>query len=288
MDRYRRLPKQFRQLLSIVASEIDTSSGDYEPGSIEHQLYLLGHINPTDLLKKEWLHRLFCYHRKKNKRITFRGCFKDSDNVRVLSGRLGHRSVVVKWLHHRRRSIQYEIDCYRRLESLGCSLPWFSTKYRFWGHRVLVMERLDPIGPYDDELKIGQAVIDQLQYIHTFGVHCDIKPGNIMKRGDTYYLIDFGGMATQPLGIGYYRWTWTPKWSSQEPHEKKQVAIPQTDLIELGYVMRAIQNWRLSHRRDDGDFRTGYKGKLLAYMEAVKRLEPGKPVNYQALRALLG
>ena len=149
------------------------------------------------------------------------------------------------------------------------------------------MEKLFPITKDDNEFEVALEVMKQLVYLHQFGIHNDIKPGNIMKRivngKPKYLLIDYGGVATQRLSYGFKRWIWSPKWTSQELHGKNQVTTAKNDFIELVYTMKTIQNMRNGedkrHRRNkDGEeednIRTGFVGRLAKLHDRVEQVNP--------------
>ena len=136
------------------------------------------------------------------------------------------------------------------------------------------MEKLQKLNSSDDPYMVGAHVIRQLQFLHTFGVHCDIKPGNIMKKGSLYYLIDYGGVAKEKMGGGYRRWIWTPKWTSQRSHQKQQVCTAYNDFVELGFTMRHIQIWKKEEETCDvnkREIRTAFGGRLADYMRQVEK-----------------
>ena len=192
----------------------------------------------------------------------------------VLQGRLDDDvPIVVKWYQSNKRDTLYEIGIYKKLRHLKCPVPWFSSTYEFWNSPVLVMERLQGLTKEDDEFEVAIEVIKQLRYLHQFGIHNDLKPGNIMKRMQNgkpvYFMIDHGGVATQPLGYGYRRWIWSPKWTCQRPHASNQITTPKHDFIELGYTMKTMQNWTTG----DNHIRSGFTDKLAKYMDRVVRID---------------
>lgn len=165
--------------------------------------------------------------------------------VFLIKGRVDDTPVIVKWYQNKRRDTSYEIGIYNKLKELGCPVPWFSSTYEFWNTPVLVIEELQPLGKEDDEFVVAVEVLNQLQYLHQVAVYNNMKPADIVKRvvdgKTTYFLIDYGGVATQKLEHGYRRWCWTPKWTSQTPHEKDQVTTAKNDFLELGSVIKTLQ-----------------------------------------------
>lgn len=199
----------------------------------------------------------------------------------IIEGVMNNIPIIVKWYKGSRYDCSYESELYDKLKADGCPLPWFSTKFKFLNNKVLAVEKLENLTIDDDAIKIGKAVLMQLKHIHKIGVHCDIKPLNIMKRvykgNVTYFLIDFGGLTTKPLEYGYSRFLWSQKWTSQKSHTKKQVTTAKNDFIELGYTMKAIQNWKFMNGKD-GEYKTGFTGRLLEYMNRVNKIDP-KNIN---------
>lgn len=61
---------------------------------------------------------------------------------------------------------------------------------------TIVLEKLQPIEKVFKESKVNKLLDDitnALQYIHSLNyMHYDVRPNNIMKRGNDYVLIDFG------------------------------------------------------------------------------------------------
>lgn len=230
-------------------------------------------IAPDYLLDDKWFPYVQCYDTrghivKLEKTVTM------GRHVFVIQGRLDDGGpVIVKWYQSNKRDTLYEIGIYKRLRQIRCSCPWFSSTYEFWNSPVLVMEKLQPLTKEDDEFEVSIEVIKQLKYLHTFGIHNDLKPGNIMKRvhngRPTYFMIDHGGVATSRLGYGYRRWIWSPKWTCQRPHAANQITTAKHDFIELGYTMKTMQNWTSG----DNHIRSGFSGKLEKYMNRVARID---------------
>ena len=230
-------------------------------------------ISPDFLFDDKWFPHVHCYDERDHK-ITFEKTLTIGSHVFVLMGKLNDTlPVVIKWYQSHRRDTSYEVGIYTKLRHAKLNMPWFSSTYRFWNSPVLVMERLHPLGPEDDEFKVGIEVLKQLVTVHTIGIHNDIKPGNVMKRVKNgqpiYFIIDYGGIATEKYKHGYRRWIWSPKWACQRPHAKNQVTTPKHDFIELGYTMKTMQNWRTKDTR----IRGGFTGKLARYMDRVALID---------------
>lgn len=194
----------------------------------------------------------------------------EKERVVVLRGYLKHESgetmpAICKYYRSVERTIDYELECYSRLRKLGCPIPWFSSNFTFLDQRVLIMQSLLPckhrlecrapekcVGCTDWQ-RLGTDVLKQLKYLHQFGVHCDLKPDNIMmlpehpygthpKLPYRYVIIDYGGCATKRTGEGYYRFTRNPKFTSQPKDSKdRHLCTPWHDLVELGYVCNYLE-----------------------------------------------
>ena len=245
-----------------------------EPNDNELQL-LFESLSTWKMMIEIYFDCLRCYS-DDGEYIVLTKFIKNSKNVKIIQGKLNDRDVVIKYT--RDNMVNKEIEHYNRLMNMGCSLPWFSNKFKFWRDTVLVLEKLEPITQYDDEYKIGRHVIKQLRHVHTFGCHSDIKPSNIMKKKVNkkykYFLIDYGGMATKPLNDGYRRWTWTKNWTTQDYHVKNQVITPRHDLLELCVVLNAIQNKRKSKEKnnkmiDSSYISNEYNDRLKSYIVAL-------------------
>ena len=179
-------------------------------------------------------------------RIVMGEVLKSGRHAVVVSGVYGEREVIVKYYERDERKIDvtYEIGIYRKLAELDCKIPWFSDKFMMLGKRVLVVEKLLPLGKDDNIYKIGMSVVEQLSYLHTFAIHNDIKPDNIMKKivdgKPEYYLIDYGGVTLEKLCCGFRRKIWSPKWTCQPRGGHNQVTYPKHDFIELVLTLNYI------------------------------------------------
>lgn len=236
---------------------------------------VLKKLTPRALLIPKFFDVIEAYNGRHT--IRFTKCLKTGKHAKVMEGVLKNERVIVKWYKSKKRDIRYETSIYEKLVNMECPLlPWVITSYFCWNKPVLVIEKLQDLSTSENEYKLGVQIICQLKYLHTFGVHCDLKPQNIMKRvnsnGTNYTMIDFGGVTTEKMEDGYRRWLWSPKWTSQESHVEKQLTSARHDFIELGYTMKALQNWRKTNNRNDGNVKKGYRGKLSEYMERVKKI----------------
>lgn len=252
---------------------------------VARHLAVLLTVKPGEILNKKWLHRVYCYN-DIGEIITLNKIIQKTDHVRVMFGTLNGRTMVVKWYGSEKRDTTFEMENYRQLRDIGCPVPWFSAKFEILGEPVLVMEKLSNLGSSDNPYRMGMDVLGQLKFLHTFGIHCDIKPGNVMKRsegkdgGTKYYLIDYGGVAKDKMSGGYRRWVWSGKWTSQKAHEKHQVCTPYADFVELGFTMRAIQIWKREEETCDTKkeaVRSAFSGRLAEYMKQVERFGRNPP-----------
>jgi len=195
---------------------------------------------------------MYCYSMNNDDRIKFDSILCVKSYAVLLNGVYNGKPVVVKYYLSNDRTIKYEINIYNKLKNLGCPLlPWFSDEFMVLNERVLVLERLDPLDKDEDIYAVGKDVIDQLAYLHTFGIHCDIKPDNIMKKvidGEMrYLLIDYGGVAIKREENGYRRWIWTRKYTSQCNSKNNHVTFPKNDFLELLYTLNYIHNHSTGH-----------------------------------------
>lgn len=219
--------------------------------------------------------------------IGFHKVIASGRNVILFEGkrkRVGD-DLVIKWYQSEKKDTNYEVSIYEKLQSMNAKLPFFISGYYFWETPVLVLEKLDPVDTKADEIEMGIQILDQLKTVHKLCIHNDIKPGNIMRKGNIYYLIDYGGVTTERLGWGFRRRVWSPKWTCQKIHEPNQVTGPKHDFIELGYTMQYLSDSRAGIK-----FKRGrYSGKIRNYMEEVKKITSNnvKKEDYDRLISIL-
>lgn len=246
---------------------------------------LLEKISAPSLMIKEVLDVLPAYSSKKNKKLYLEEPFSTGKHVRLLKVR--GEQLVVKWYLSSERNTSYECSVYKRLKKSGCPLPYFDISYEFWGHPVLVMEKLDKLGKHENIYQLGREVLQQLKHLHEFAVHNDIKPANILKRVEngktSYFLIDYGGVSKESLKYGFKRWIWTKHFTSQPPHTKKQVTTPRHDFKELGYTMNFLKD------RSNDNYWKNFSGRLKKYMDRVKKVDKTnvRKRDYKDLIAIL-
>jgi len=147
-------------------------------------------------------------------------------------------SVVIKWVDSLMDYPSREGEMWTKFAETGAQTPSFWTTFQLFGYTVFVIEELQPIDRSDDFVELAVQILDQLQNLHTFGCHADLKPQNIMKKDDKFYLIDMGSISTECRGYGYTRFTFTPHFTSQIDHAR-QIITAKYDLLELGFVL----NW---------------------------------------------
>lgn len=149
--------------------------------------------------------------------------------------------------------------------------------------------------PADNIFEIDVDILKQLQIIHKFGVHNDIKPQHILRRSDgKYFLIGLETIATNKDHSrgGYLRKVWTPKYTSQEPHECGQITRPYNDFMELGSCLNALYNVRRQISKNHNNVKDinqdvyprylrslssadlwMFSGTLLSYIQEVDKLD---------------
>jgi hypothetical protein len=227
---------------------------------------------------------LECYSNDKKIKLTKlikpdKAANKTSKHAVVLEGIYEGNPIIVKHYEPDDIDITYEIDIYNKLRNIGCKIPIFNDQFMVLDKRVLALEKLEKLDKNDNIYKIGMHVVSQLSYLHTFAIHNDIKPDNIMKKiideKPYYYLIDYGGVATSKLCCGYKRRIWSPKWTCQERGMHNQVTHPKHDFIELGYTLNFIHKGF-----DNNSFKNICKTHLGKYDEFVKSLGKHNDKHY--------
>lgn len=254
------------------------ANSDYENNPELYQLAILYCIPSIYFFEKSWFKHVFCYDNTGH-RVYPQKVISVNKHTYVLTGNgRGHynQEFIIKWYHSGSRNILNEIDMYKRLKKLNCPVPYFATKFYFWDEPVLVMEKLNPLDKSDDEFLIGIAILKQLRFLHTFGVHNDIKPQNIMKRVDntktTYFLIDHGGLTIEKFKYGFRRRIWSSKFTSQKPHVSNQLTTAIHDLLELGYTMKYLQVKYKPKYNLTTNIKSGFRGKIKKYMKQIEKI----------------
>ena len=308
LAKYKKLPSPFRHQLGKLLHHYSSDEnvkhqnkwllysftkegGDLTPGNkkrlFKYAVFVT--LNPRLILDSKFVSATVCYSAD-GRSINLVKVIKSGKHAVVLEGYMNeYQPLIIKWYQSSKRDCSYEAGVYSKLKALGCPLAGFDTNFKYWEKPILVLEKLQPLNQFDNEYRVGCDVINQLKYLNTFAVHADIKYQNLMKRVTSvpvktpertvyenkieYLLIDFGGVAMERLGEGWRRWVWSPKYTSSKAHVKDQVCTAKNDFIELGYAMKIIQNWRHTKGMRDGEFKSGYKGKLAKYMKRVDAID---------------
>lgn len=242
------------------------------------RLAILYCIPSIYFFEKQWFKYVYCYDNSGHK-IYPKKIISVNKHTYVLIGqgqKKYNQDFIIKWYQSGKRNILIEIEMYQRLQNLDCPVPYFASKFYFWDEPVLIMEKLNQLDKNDDEYTVAISILEQLEYLHTFGVHNDIKPQNIMKRltGDhpIYFLIDHGGLTTEKLKYGFRRRIWSAKFTSQKPHGSNQLTTAKNDLLELGYTMKYLQIKNKPHLNISQDIKSDFKGKLKNYMKRISKI----------------
>lgn len=147
------------------------------------------------------------------------------------------RNVVIKWVDTLDHDINVEIRNWERFRDTGAQVPWFNGSFSIYGYPAFIIEELQPLQLGKENIpELTTQILNQLQKLHTFGCHADIKPDNILKKDKKYYLIDFGDIATNKLSYGYLRTAFTPFFTSQVNYYRT-IITPKYDLLEFGFVL---------------------------------------------------
>jgi serine/threonine protein kinase len=244
-------------------------------------------ITSNDLLTPDYFQIILCYNDSDhNDTIKLISILKEGKHAKVFEAKdKSGETKVVKYYNSEKRDTCFEIGVYDKLKEMGMKLPWFNSNFYFWNSKILVLEKLTKLNSKEDEFDLAIQLIKQLKILHSFGVHSDIKPDNIMKKRNyktkktTYYLIDFGGISYEKFQHGYRRWIWSPKWTCQTSHQKNQVTTMKHDFIELGYTMKHIQTlkkYKDKKSQKKVPMRSGFDGKLGKYMDYINEIDEKK------------
>jgi serine/threonine protein kinase len=149
--------------------------------------------------------------------------------------------------------------------------------------------------PVEEVLTIGTELCEILTYLHTRCppvVHCDIKPGNIVRaRTGRVMLIDFGVacyLQPSPVRRRTSRIKGTPGYMAPE-YQQAGVATPQTDLYSLGATLYTLLKGRspLENGDEFGLFRAGW-GRLGLLLRSLLAPDPQwRPQSAEAVRQAL-
>lgn len=210
-----------------------------------------------------------------------------SKNVVVCDGKIDDRDVIIKVALD--QEMKTEAKIYEDLESKRCSVPWTGKRYYLMDYPVVVMEKLRDLTHTDDPYEMAIQILDQLYFVHKYhGVHCDIKPDNILAKdvdGKTYYyLIDFGGCSRTPLDKGFIRDVWTRDWASQRSGVDNQLTTASNDFEELMYVTRWLQICNYEKKISDMEpknYKKTFTGRLARCMELIRSMGINHDENMQ-------
>lgn len=104
--------------------------------------------------------------------------------------------------------------------------------------KILATHRRDNLLPYEEVVRMGQAVAGALDYAHGKGIiHRDVKPSNILVANDgRVVLTDFGLAMDAEMGsVGEV--FGSARYISPEQARNSGEAVPQSDLYSLGVVL---------------------------------------------------
>ena len=162
-------------------------------------------------------------------------------NVYLAIDASSSREWVVKWSTN--ESIARELQTYQKIRKLGGKTPEVLSDWKMGPNVALVMERLIPLDPSDDEFEMAiQLLSNQLPFIHQFAVHADLKPDNIMKKhqkdgSKSYYIIDMDVSDKRVDCTSFARTHFTPLFHSDIVGSK---CTFRSDLLELRATMIAL------------------------------------------------
>ena len=249
-----------------------------EDESILAPLAVLDQMQTRDLLHAKFFSIIYAFDTRGNV-ATIDNVLTKGDHVCLFNATLKTTSgtndkCIIKYYKHGGRDTTYETNIYRELRQRHCPILWFSSGFYLFKNRCLVMEPLLAVTKKDDEFAMMIEVIQQLRFLHRFGVHNDLKPGNIMKRAPdsklpwnsdvtltpdgaefTFFVIDYGGTATKRVGsVNYGRWCWSPRYCIQPLHGRganggMQETSFKHDFYELIVTARALQCFRTGEKQ---------------------------------------
>ena len=187
---------------------------------------------------------------------------------------------------------RFELECSVLRDSSTASFPRLFDSGVYGGRPYYVTELLEPIEPLPSSDRgvadFVTAVADGVEVLHALGyVHRDIKPNNIMMRGDEPVLIDLGLLKPlagasphfgesisvvegKRVGVG------TPGYSAPELFTGGDVS-PQADVHSLGVLANlcfdghAPRAWRSIIRRATSSIPAERYRSAKAFANAVRR-----------------
>lgn len=149
-------------------------------------------------------------------------------------------------------------------------------------------------------LKIGYEIIKVLEYIHTNNyVHLDIKPKNIMLKGDKIYLIDFDVVTKLSSTLRDCKKIGTLLFNSRDIQKKGKLSR-KNDLESLLYTLVILYNGNLPWENDSDKNMLLKKEKfintekvnylnsnvLIRYTDYIKNLKLNDIPDYNLLKKL--
>jgi hypothetical protein len=281
---------QSRQFISDNDAINIISADDYVYIFMYFQVHFIyfPHIMIDKFNKYKNENYLFCYN-VKGDYITFIDIIGEHNEQFVFLGKKNNNiDVMIKWTKNP-QELEDELENMIRAETIGVELPLFDDSFFFWDQHILVEEILEPIDGEDDPYEIGRQILPNLHKLHFFGVHNDIKPANIMKRENKYFLIDYGGLAFIPKLYAYIREIWTPLWSSQVK-ESGQITTAKNDLLELIYVLHYQDALKKGIYIDDDDYKNIYLEPWATLIDQIRNIDERniKPTDYDPFYKVLG
>jgi len=119
--------------------------------------------------------------------------------------------------------------------------PYIDDNFYMFTQQAMIIEKLESITREMvnvDLTNFSTQILDQLQHLHEFACHSDLKPDNIMKRigQEKYFIIDLGGISNIPSNYGYKRKSFTPLFTSQIEY-LGVIITPKYDLLEFWFVL---------------------------------------------------
>jgi len=138
-------------------------------------------------------------------------------------------------------------------------------------------------------LRVFKRIMEAVAYLHEVGyVHGDIKPSNVILRGDRPVLVDFGtarrvgSEVPTSYGVPFL----TPEWAAPEELERRYAA-PETDVYHLGELLffmltgenpkRYMRGWE-----PPDPSRFGLGGRVSSFI--VKAMAPSPADRYRSVR----
>ena len=105
---------------------------------------------------------------------------------------------------------------------------------------------------------LAKHLIEGLAFLHRSGfVHNDLKPANILRHGDKFYITDLGHAHRNPensrKGIHYYQCTWAYRSLASMLAGNTAPSTQADDMHALGLILWEAMNGRFFARTDASD-----------------------------------